>query len=410
MSSKQKKHKHEAKQEPLAKRIVSKTFNALASYTLACGLFALLALLTFLGTLEQINSGIFDVQKKYFESFFLVHNLFGKIPVLLPGVYLLLILLTINIVLGGVIKLRKSPSRIGILISHLGIVLLIAGGFIKFQLASDGHATLAEGESASEYESYFTWELAIAKEGTLQRTEYLVPEEHFRQASPENRITFTHDALPFNVSLTGYHRNSEPVNVNRTPANGELVVDGFYLHPTPLEKEAERNVSGAYAEITDKATGETKQALLWGFEKMPFAFQQGNDVWSVALRKKRYPLPFTVRLDKFTHELHPRTQMAKIFRSDVTKTENGIAQQHKISMNEPLRHKGYTFYQASWIPADPAAGRPVMSSFAVTKDPADRIPLYACIVITVGLLLHFGQKLVVYLRREQKRIQQEVLA
>ena len=68
-------------------------FDGLASYGFVVVLLSFLLLLTLLGTLEQAEYGLFAVQKKYFDSLFLVHKLFGLIPIPLPGVYLLLALL-----------------------------------------------------------------------------------------------------------------------------------------------------------------------------------------------------------------------------------------------------------------------------------------------------------------------------
>ena len=43
-------------------------------------LLAFLGLLTWLGTLEQTQTGLYEVQKKYFESLILVHHV-GSVPV-----------------------------------------------------------------------------------------------------------------------------------------------------------------------------------------------------------------------------------------------------------------------------------------------------------------------------------------
>ena len=72
-----------------------------------------------------------------------------------------------------------------------------------------------------------------------------------------------------------------------------------------------------------------------------------------------------------------------------------------IRMNEPLRHKGYTFFQASFR-EDPQT-RVLSSTFAVVKNPADQYPLYGCIIITFGMLLHFGAKLLRHLKMEREQ-------
>ncbi len=102
-------------------------YRFLSSYGLSCVLFLLLFLLTLMGTLEQIHVGIFDVQKKYFESLFLIHDLFGVIPVPLPGAYLVMALLAVNLTLGGIVRARKRPAQWGMLLGHIGILVLLFG-------------------------------------------------------------------------------------------------------------------------------------------------------------------------------------------------------------------------------------------------------------------------------------------
>jgi cytochrome c biogenesis protein ResB len=193
------------------------------------------------------------------------------------------------------------------------------------------------------------------------------------------------------------------------PPGDNKVVDDFFLEEQAPTKEAERNMPGAWVTLTMDG-GERHDALLWGMAEFPYAIDVDGTSWSVDLRRKRYPLPFTIHLDKFTRELHPRTQMPSAFRSDVTKIEDGREQRIKIEMNAPLRHEGYTFFQASFVEADPMRGMPMMSTFAVVNDPADQIPLYSCIVISFGMLLHFTLKLLKYLKKETRRARREKLA
>lgn len=380
--------------------------DALGSYGFACVIFIFMLILTFLGTIEQTSQGLFDVQRKYFESLFVVHWAFDLVPIPLPGVYLLLVLFCINLLIGGVVRMRKGKNTFGNLIVHMGMLLMILGGGIKYWFAVDGHMTLAENESSSEFESYFLWEVTLTPAGGEgPAVQYIIPNEEFAYLSPNSTKTFTHPQLPFDLSIEGYQRNAQPLPVGPVIADSVRAVDGFFLQPQDLMKEAEQNVAGAYAVVRPKSGGEAQEAILWGFQQHPAAFAVDGATWLVDFHKKRWTLPFAITLDKFTHELHPGTQMARMFMSDVTKSENGVEQAIKITMNEPLRHEGYTFYQASWQPADPQRGIPVRSTLAVVKDPADRIPLYSCIIVTLGLTVHFCLKLGKHLRREGKRLE-----
>ncbi|MDZ4859262.1 MAG: cytochrome c biogenesis protein ResB [Candidatus Hydrogenedentes bacterium] len=383
--------------------MIKNIFRFLSSYGFACVIFVFLLLLTFLGTMEQVDHGLYEVQKKYFESVFLVHWLFDVVPIPLPGVYLLLTLFTINLIAGGIIRIRKSKSTVGNLITHFGMLVMIFAGFVNYTFAQDGHMTLAENEESAEFVSYFLWEVAISQpvDGKVT-TEAIIPNEALGYAPEGESATFTKNDLPFDLTISEFHRNVEVVPPAVDPRLKP--VDGFAVRPLPLEKEAELNIAGAYALVKDKKSGESHEAILFGASAMPWTVTVEGKPYLIDLRRKRYTLPFAIALDTFHQETHPGTDMASMFMSEVTKIENGVEQPVKITMNEPLRHKGFTLYQASWQPAQPALGIPEKSTLAVVKNPSDRWPLYSCIIITCGLLLHFTLKLSKYLRAENKRL------
>ena len=162
-------------------------------------------------------------------------------------------------------------------------------------------------------------------------------------------------------------------------------------------------MAGATIALVEKQAGAAHEAQLWAGNGAPTVVEAGGKRWNCALRRHRWKLPFSLKLDRFTRELHPRTNMASKFSSFVTKTEGGLNQQIRITMNEPLRHLGYTFYQSSWGPQNAGPNARLYSVFAVVRNPADQVPLYACLITTVGLVLHFMQRLLAYLRTEKAR-------
>jgi cytochrome c biogenesis protein ResB len=66
---------------------------------------------------------------------------------------------------------------------------------------------------------------------------------------------------------------------------------------------------------------------------------------------------------------------------------------HTISMNHPLDHRGYTFYQSNYIPIrDPRTRQPTgqfQSVFQVAKNPGRPIIYSGCLLIVVGTFLQF---------------------
>lgn len=388
----------------------------LGSFGLAAALLIMLCVLTLFGTLEQQYSVIEDVQNNYFESLFVVHQWGGKFPIPWPGGLLLLGLLGVNLLIGGLIRLRMGRSTIGVFIVHLGMVVLLFGSLIEHSLSTRGFLRVAEGQTSEEYVSYEEWELAIAEgAGRTPERLYLIDEGMLRDAEGEDRVRFEHEGLPFDVVLTGYSRNAE-VEPAGTGEAGATVVDGYALRALEPVSRADKeeknrmNLPGVVAILENRATNERLPAIVWpGPSAVPFTVTVGDTRYQVDFRRKRWVLPFTIRLDRFVHETHPGTRMDRRFSSYVTKAEGGVEREVHITMNEPLRHEGYTLYQSSWG----RDGGRYFSVFSVVANPSDRVPLIACIIISIGMILHFGRKLYYHLKaqaRRDARLRQDVPA
>lgn len=395
------------------KKLINAVLNFFSSYLLASVVLTLLTILTLFGTLEQVNLGLFDVQKRYFESIVLVHWMFDVIPVPMLGGYLLMSLLFLNLLCGALLRAPKDWRRPGMLIAHSGILFLLLSGLVTYHASVSGHMTLFEEDEANEFQSYYDWEIVVTELGGESGKQYVIGNEALQTLSQAESGAFYADGLPFEILVEGFERNVIPRLARPGVSEG---VEGIVLEPAMPEKEAERNVAGCYVVLfeTGGATSheamtsgegglESHQGVLFGMARAPWVVRVGDRDYAVDLRHTRYPLPFTIRLDKFIRDLHPRTGMAANFESLVTKTQDGLDRQIEIKMNQPLRQDGYTLFQASWGPENARPGEPLFSTFSVVDNPADQWPLYSCIIIAVGLLLHFVQKLLGYLRMENRK-------
>lgn len=376
------------------KRLLKRTSDFLASYKLSCVLFLLLLLLTYLGTMHQVEHGLYQSQLKYFESMFLVHWAFDAVPVPLPGGYLLMMLTFVNLFWGVVVRFRMTWSKLGMVVAHAGILLLLVGAFVSYVWSVSGNMILYEGESSGEIQSSQEWEISVAEASSSGPVmEHIIPQKDFDDLSGSRVRTFTFPGQPFRVRVGGFILNAAPVEGG---GGG-----GPRLAALPPDREYQRNQPGVSLELTEPATNQTLQSALWAGSRGPVRFSADGKEWWIALRPRRWQLPFTIRLDRFVRELHPRTSMPSEFSSFVTKTEGDEERQIRITMNEPLRHHGFTFYQSSWGPQSAGPNDRLYSVFSVVKNPADQVPLYACIISTLGLAWHFLLKLAAYLRRER---------
>lgn len=385
------------------KALGSRLLRVFSSIGTSCTLLILLGLLTWLGTLEQVDHGLYEVQKKYFESFFLVHQA-GPIPIPLPGANLVMCLLFVNLIIGGIVRLRIHGPTVGVLVTHVGILMLLGAGFVKMYHADEGHVTLFEGQQATHFESYYRWELVVGEplpDGRVR--EHVARQEQFADALGATPKRIEVPGLPLALEVRHYQANTRPQQKGPMFEVDVPVVDGLFLRERPLQKEAETNIAGLYVAVLGTADGSRRDGLVWGAQSAPWTVQVGGKTYAIDLRHERYALPFTLALEDFEKIDHPGTGMPKSFSSDVQVTEGPSARDLTISMNEPLRSGGLVIYQASWGPSTARPGDPLFSTFAVVRNPADQYPLYACIVIALGMLLHFSRKLIRHVRLEARR-------
>ena len=377
----------------------------LSSYWLASALLFCLFLLTLSGTLAQVNDGIYLAQKKYFESWYVFHPTEIGLVIPLPGGMTCMGLLAVNLLLGGLVRIRKSVSTAGVIVIHIGIALMLAAALVKQKASDDGFLKLYEGESSDEFVHFHDWQVAVfdATEQTSVE-EWLISDELLKDLVQGKTRSFELPELGVELVLSNFVENGRPLPKGPNWTSPFPTVDGYAVREMPFEAEAaERNMACLYVEARPVG-GESSQGILWALERLPWTFEVGDKTLAVSLRHRRIPMPFEISLDKFTRELHPRTGIPKVFSSEVTQLDLDARNTRRveISMNEPLRSEGLVLFQSSWGPANAREGEALFSQFSVVRNPSDAWPLYSCIIISIGLLMAFGQKLAVYIRRQNK--------
>lgn len=383
------------------KKIFDRLFKFFASFGLAVVIFILSFFLILFGTLYQVDHGLFEAQHKYFSSMFVIHML-GPVAIPLPGGYVLMVMLTINLVCGGLIRIRKNIRHLGVIIGHIGMLVLMISAGVTYHFSDRGHMRLYPGQQSDIFESYNDWDIEIGKPAT-GATLHLISDKQIKDLGPGESRAFYSASMPFEISVRGYAANAVPVPVSGDQPPGARVVDGFRLETLPKEKESEINVPGAYVSVTDTKTGETTEGILWGMALEPLTVQSGDVYYTIGLMRKKYRTPFVVHVDDFRLIQHAGTTMAASYEADVTKIEDGTEEKIRIWMNHPLRRRGFTFFQSSYGPPNAGPNEPMFTVFEVVRNPADHGPLVACIIVSIGLLIHFLQKLGRYMQAETKR-------
>lgn len=354
--------------------------------TLVCLL--LLLALVFFGTLYQTDHGLWEAQTQYFGYKFVLVG--GFFP--LPGASVVLWILSIQLAVTMAFSLSLKWSKLGLWVAHLSILALLVGGFITQMLAVESQMTLAEGEVGHYTTSYQDWELA------------------FWEAKGDTNHVFAYDAAylkpgkvlevgPYNsrVQVKTYYRNSDAFNTQATAGAKYINPSGIgTLEQRKPDKEVTRNAPGIIFTLTEQGK-QPKEILLYGMEQVPLILTMGGKKVNIQLRLKHYPLSFSLKLTDFVKSVHPGTEMASRFESYTDLSEAGSSRPVKIWMNNPLRHEGYTFFQASYAQAP---GMVEKSTFAVVTNPGRLLPYISSLLVFGGMLLHFLLRLIPFIRKE----------
>src|SRR3954468_9827202 len=134
-----------------------------SSLRLTVFLLALGLVLIFWGTLAQVEVGLFQAQNEFFRSFFVYWGPKGaawKIPIF-PAGYTVGSLLLINLVTAHFKRFKLTRKKIGIWLTHIGLILLLLGQLLTDMLSRETHMWLTQGQSKNYSESGSNEELAI---------------------------------------------------------------------------------------------------------------------------------------------------------------------------------------------------------------------------------------------------------
>ncbi len=320
----------------------------------------LLFVLTFWGTIAQVHHGLYLAQERFFNSF--VFLAAGCIP--FPGAQLVLWILFFNLLCTSIVTFKKYIRwpYAGLLMVHGGLLLYFVAAFMVFHVAEESHVRLTQGEATNVSTSYYDWEVAYWPEGNNQQ--YQVTAIDTTGFKEGYIVPFS--SQDFVLSVKKFYSNCDD-----------------FIRPKPILKEREQNIAGGTFDITFE--GKSHHLILYG-AALPTKVNIAGKTYNFILRHKRYVLPFTIKLDSFKAEFYPGTQTAKSFESLVNVSTGTLQRQTRIFMNNPLRYKDYTLYQASY---DVDANGREHSTLAVVKNFAKFLPYIACFVVFLGLALHF---------------------
>ncbi|MGL1903340.1 MAG: cytochrome c biogenesis protein ResB [Fibrobacterales bacterium] len=372
----------------------------LTSLSLTTVCLILLLILTFFGTLYQTDNGLYRAQQVFFNSWFLFFPF--------PGAKLVLMILGVNLLSVLLLVLKYSWKKSGLVLMHWGLTLLVVGSGITYYFAQESILTLSEGEVKTSSVINSIWELKVSQERNGEKITTAVSVDLLKPGTPialeAQGVTVVPEVYYINAGAfqdtTGWQQREGvlPVNLNaqKKYINGSGITSIREREPVP---EISQNIPGMlFLTGTLDNSGTKEKVLLSGYETEPTMVTIGSKDYWFHLSRTTVPLPIAIKLIDFVKTDHPGISMAKAYESTVAIEENGIQRELKISMNEPLRTHGFTFFQSSF--SKDGMGREV-SIFQVVENPGRVIPYLSSIIIGFGLLLHFILLLINRLKKER---------
>ena len=349
-------------------------------------------MLVVLGTLAQKDMGLYAAQNRYFSAWI---TWFWFIP--MPGGRLTLIIILINLSFFFFKKSIWKIKKLGIVILHLGGILLLVGGGLTAMFSSEGNMVIEESAQSNHVEDYHFMELAIINTSASSFDEFTI----FDQPLLKRNQILAHANLNFEIEIINYLENCEPTKRN-SPAGIQHkgMLKKFMLSELKPEKEDNWNRPGMIYKISNSGTNADGMYGIFLGQSISQTVSVNNKDYTIILRRKRTYLPFSIELLDFKKILHPGTDIPKSYSSDINLIENGAVRKILIQMNEPLRHKGYTFFQSSFIEG-PNSETTVL---AAVKNYGRLFPYISSIIMCIGLLFHLSQKLPDLFKKSREKI------
>jgi len=399
--------------------LIKKTVEFFTSLKLTVTLLAFSIVLVFVGTLAQADEGLYGAQAHYFKQWLVIGaHLFGhKVPLILPGGYLLGVLLLVNLISAHIYRFQLTKNKIGIQLAHAGVIVLLVGQLATDMLAREMQMHFAEGDARSYSESATEYELIL-----VTGDEATAIPEKLLKAGTVLKI----ENLPFTLRVKEHWRNSDlnfraPMLQNTPPLSTNGVAKNFdFRKLDDVKVMDQKNVPTLVLEfltpegslgtwVASDWSGDTAlvEAVRNGYLQMgagmaqkiagqlaaPQSIMADGKKFTFMMRPARVRHPFSLTLLKATHTTYPGTDIPKDFRSRVRidNPQTGEKREVEISMNHPLRYGGFTYYQYQMDAGQAAqmAGRTPTSVLSVVRNPGWLTPYVGCAMVGAGLVIQF---------------------
>jgi hypothetical protein len=412
------------------RKLARQVLKPVASLQLTVVLFALSMVLVFFGTVAMTKAGLWTIVDQYFRSgiVWIEFDLFRQFGIVFfdlpkdgspwpyafpfPGGWTLGGAMLANLVAAHLVRFKLSWKRSGIILLHAGVILLMLGELVTGLYAVESTMSLKIGEKSNFLDVTREFEIAIIDPSDKATdTTTVVPMRFFQKPG-----MVQHEQLPFDLEVLAYWPNSTADQYRSRP-EGEFVYatsDGSWFRFTEkpegqgVDTESRSDTPCVIIRALDKQSGKelAKHFLsLWFYpnfdrNKRFYEFADrivtvGGKTYYLMFRHKRVFRDYNLELLKFEHGVYPGTKIPKDFASTVLVRDQagGEGREARIWMNNPLRIGDDSLYQHQFFPGDTG------TVLQVVENRGRLIPYISCILVTLGMLVHFGFRLVSFLQK-----------
>src|SRR2546426_6025076 len=182
--------------------MLDRVIKVLTSLKLTVACLGLGVILIFIGTLAQVDEGLYQAQARYFRSWLVLRPL--NWPIVFPGGYLLGSVLLANLFAAHAKRSELTRKKAGLFMIHIGIILLLLGQLLTDMLSRESAMWLVEGQSKNYSESFHENELAVVDTSDPESDSVVSIPEAMLARRKEIPVTQT----PFTLRVKNYWVNS----------------------------------------------------------------------------------------------------------------------------------------------------------------------------------------------------------
>jgi hypothetical protein len=314
----------------------------------------------------------------------------------------------VNLLAAHAVRFKFTARRAGIILLHLGIILMLVGELVTALYAKEGNMSIDEGASVNYTENLQQVELAIIDPSSPEDDSVVAVPQSFLIKASQGRAggaagkTLQNPLLPFEVTVEEYMSNSKLLGPKQAPQGvkpkatagiGKMLIAEPQPEVTGVESQ---QINAPSALITLTRGGKNLGTFLVSlYIDEPDKVVVDGKAYTVGMRLRRTYKPYTIQLLDFKHDKFIGTDTPRNFSSLVRLTDPSQHEDRQVLiwMNHPLRYNGETFYQSAFKPGD---GGTVLQ---VVRNPGWLLPYFSCVMVAVGMIIHFGVMLYESLRK-----------